>query len=51
VAGDLRVRKNTVSSWRERGIPPSRWPALVALAARCGCEDITWESLAALREM
>lgn len=37
---------STVSNWRERGIPPARWPALMELARAQRAKSITWERLA-----
>lgn len=34
VAAGLGLDDSTVSKWRERGIPPGRWLALVGLAER-----------------
>lgn len=45
---ELGVDDSTVSTWRRRGIPPGRWPALVRLAADRGASEITFEALAAL---
>lgn len=50
VAAEIGVDDTTVSTWRRRGIPPGRWPALVELASRKGngCEVVTFEALASL---
>lgn len=46
VAAGLGVPANTVSTWRKRGIPPSRWPGIVRLAEERGRSHITFEALA-----
>lgn len=48
VAPALGVDDSTVSTWRRRGIPAGRWPALVRLASDRGASEITFEALAAL---
>jgi len=48
IAAELGVHDSTVSTWRRRGIPPGRWAAIVDLADRRGCPEITFEALAAL---
>lgn len=48
VALALAVDDSTVSSWRERGIPPKRCLPLSKLAAERGRSDITLEVLAEL---
>lgn len=50
VASALDLADSTVSTWRERGIPPARCLALARLAAERGCNEITLESLAELAE-
>jgi DNA-binding transcriptional regulator YdaS (Cro superfamily) len=45
VASALGLEPPTVSVWRERGIPPKRWLAIVQLAEELGREGITFESL------
>lgn len=47
VAGALDVADSTVSTWRERGIPPARCLALSRLAAE-KAPEITLEALAEL---
>lgn len=49
VAAALDVDDSTVSSWRERGIPPKRCLALARLAAD-KAPEITLEVLAELAE-
>lgn len=44
----LGLSLSTVSSWRERGIPPRRWPDIVRLADEKGKSHITFEALAAV---
>ena len=44
VAGLLRMRENTVSKWRVRGIPASHWHRIAAIAP-----EITPEYLARTR--
>lgn len=51
VAEELGLGAPTVSGWRERGIPASRWPSLVKLASDKGVVDVTFESLAALSNL
>lgn len=48
VAAALDVPLSTVSTWRGRGIPASRWVELVNLARRKRKPAITFEVLAAL---
>lgn len=48
VSTELGLPPNTVSTWRKRGIPAHRWPALVRLAEAKGCSQITFEALAAI---
>jgi len=48
VAASLVLADNTVSGWRERGIPSAHWVALCRLAASEGQKQITLEVLAAL---
>lgn len=50
IAAELGVDDTTVSTWRRRGIPPGRWPALVKLASQRGIPDVSFESLASLHE-
>ena len=45
VAQALSLADPTVSSWRERGIPPGRCLALSKLAAERGRNEITLEAL------
>ena len=47
IAAEIGVDDTTVSTWRRRGIPARRWPALVELASRKG-KPVTFETLAAL---
>ena len=47
VAAALGVDPPVVSNWRERGIPPKRWPALLDLAKRNKVKEVTFERLAA----
>jgi len=46
VAGALEQWDSTVSGWQTRGIPASRWAAVVALASERGVSGITLEVLA-----
>jgi hypothetical protein len=46
VAADLDLPLSTVSTWRERGIPPGRWAELVKLARKRRRLHITFEALA-----
>jgi len=46
VAANLGLPLSTVSSWKERGIPARRWPAIVKLSKLKRCR-VTFESLAA----
>lgn len=48
VAEALGIKDNTVSGWRDRGIPPGRWPGLVRFAEDKGVGGVTFEALAAL---
>ncbi len=48
VSAELGLPANTVSTWRKRGIPAHRWPALVRLAEAKGCSQVTFEALAAI---
>jgi len=48
VAAALDCPPSTVSTWRERGIPASRWRELVTLARRKRKSEITFEVLASL---
>ena len=46
VADALSLPLSTVSSWKERGIPSTRWLALVDRARELGRSEITLETLA-----
>ena len=46
LATALSVDPPVVSNWRERGIPPRRWPEIVAVAESRGVKGITFEALA-----
>lgn len=48
VSAELGLRPSIVSGWRTRGLPPGRWPGLVALAAKLDCHEITFEVLASI---
>ena len=48
VATALGLLDSTVSGWRDRGIPPARWPSIVKLAESLG-KPVTFEVLAGLR--
>lgn len=48
VAAGLGLDPPVVSNWRERGIPPKRWPAILDLAKRNKVKDVTFERLARL---
>lgn len=48
VAAELSLGDNTVSGWRKRGIPAAHWTAVVALAVKYGCLEITLEALGEL---
>lgn len=45
VSSALGLEKSTVSTWRRRGIPASRWASLVRLASDRGVPDVTFEAL------
>ncbi len=48
VALALSQGNSTVSGWRKRGIPSTRWSAITRLAADKGRSDISLEILAEL---
>lgn len=48
VAEALGQWDSTVSGWQTRGIPATRWSALVALASERGVAGVTLEALADL---
>lgn len=48
VAEALGATPSTVSGWRDRGIPSTRWLGIVRLAAGLGKNGITVEVLAVL---
>lgn len=48
VAEALEQWDSTVSGWQTRGVPATRWAALVALASERGVTGVTLEALADL---
>lgn len=48
VASALALAPSSISVWRVRGIPSTRWLDLVRLADARGLDEITLESLARL---
>jgi DNA-binding transcriptional regulator YdaS (Cro superfamily) len=46
VAEGLGINPPVVSNWRERGIPPKRWPAILGLAKRNKVKGVTLDRLA-----
>jgi hypothetical protein len=46
VAEGLGIDLPVVSNWRERGIPPRRWPAILDLAKRNKVKEVTFDRLA-----
>lgn len=48
VASALSLDPSTVSVWRVRGIPSSRWVGLARLASERDVPEVTLESLAEL---
>lgn len=45
LADEIGVKPATRIKWRQRGVPPDRFPGLVAQARKTGVEGITFEAL------
>lgn len=45
LAAAVGFKADRVRKWRQRGIPPAQWPAMIAAAKALG-KDLTWEMLA-----